>query len=237
MGEVLGSSAFSAVYYMLIPQLFPWLAGVAGNFSRYRWKRLEFSFITSSPTSQSGHIAMGAMYDWNDTQVAPNSIQEVAALAHSFLCPVWAPSGGVLGTTRFDTTRWNKPWYSHHQPTTSLEFSDVFVPGWLAVGRHTQVNGQSVGHLVARYEIEFLDPIPQRLQPNASLDLMVRHVGEKIEKQEVPTFESAVTSLLDKLVAAQVTQKETVEQSPVAPSKFTTGGGHGPPKAESTPRR
>ena len=223
LGEVLGSSTFAATYYMLIPQIFPWLTGVAQNFSRFRWKRLEFSFITSSPTSQSGHIAMGAMYDYNDTATAMTSVTDIQALAHSFMCPVWAPSGGLLGTTKFDATRWNKPWYTHHAPTTNLEYSDVFVPGWLAVGRHTQVNGQSVGHLVCSYEIEFNDPIPRKLQPTVETASMIRHSGAVPEKVEVEPFETTLTKLLALVVSGQQRPRDpplsTSPSPPASPSR------------------
>jgi hypothetical protein len=197
LGELLGSAAFAANYYMLIPATFPWLRGVAQNFSRYRWKKLEFSFITSSPTSQSGHVAMGALYDWNDAGKA-TSIADIHALSHSFLSPVWN-GPGPLGVVRFDPSRWNKPWYSHHIPTEDFVASEMYVPGWLAVGRHTQVNGQSVGHMVVSYQIEFLDPLPAKFQPTLVEAQLIKFSGARVKEETKVSTDEIMSVLLDRI--------------------------------------
>lgn len=219
MGELLGTTAFSATYYMLIPALFAWLSGVAKNFSRYKWNRLSISWVTSSPTSQSGTVAMGVLYDYNDTSVAMTGIEEVLALAHSFMCPVWSPPNGVLGTSTLDSTRWSRPWYVNHMPTTPSQY-DEFVPAWLTVGKQTQVNGQPIGHLVASYEVEFSDPIPARI--NDPTSVMLTSGAQAPKRAAFTSVEERMAVVLEKMSAVILADPKKDEEEV---KKESEGGG------------
>jgi hypothetical protein len=154
-----GSTAFSGLRIPMVPSVFAWVQGVGVNFSRFRWTSLRADFVTASPTSQGGTIAMGAVYDEADT--LPNSIGEMKSLAHSIVAPVWGQPGTVSHSTVFDPSRWSKPWYSF--TTANAAAANFYSPAYLVFGRQTQNNGQPIGHLVVTYTIEMIDPVPSRI--------------------------------------------------------------------------
>lgn len=212
IADVVGTSSFGATYYALLPENFAWLAGVARNFSRYRWELLEFTFVTSSPTSQYGQIAMGALYDSTDTLAT--SLREVAAMAHSFLSPVWSPMPGVV---KYDCNNWNQKWYANQPFSTDL--STEKIPGWLAVATLTQVNGNSIGHLMVNYKIRFSDPIPAILQPAPeNPSRAIKRTGQKNLKA-TPTFEENLCLLLEALATGNGgTRRHSTAAQTVSPT-------------------
>lgn len=165
-----GTNGFSGNRWVVVPQLFPWLNGVASNFSRYRWLQVGFEFITASPTSQGGSIAMGAGYDVVDD--TPNSLEEVAAMSHGVLEQVWSGVGGGLSVD-FDCTKWNQAFYNYIPipaagiPSGQARSYQAYIPGVLYFGRDTQVNGQTIGQIRAHYTICLEDPIPSRINASA----------------------------------------------------------------------
>lgn len=200
-----GTNTFSANRWACVPALFPWLSGVAPNFSRFRWTRLLFEFITASPTSQGGSVAMGAGYDVMDQQ--PTSLAEISAMAHSQLVEVWNPAGSGCRVA-FDATRWNQPWYSNIPiptagipPTEARSYQD-YIPGWLYFGRATQVNGQTIGHIRVTYTIEFIDPIPISMNVLPSVQGVVslkEHWGADDVSQDPPDPDEALRGLVSVL--------------------------------------
>lgn len=161
----LGTTDFSVFRLGLTPSAFAWTGGVAANWSRFRWRSISFEFVTSSPTSQGGTVAMGATYDRMDQ--LPNSIAEVRQLAHSCVMPVWSQPASVLHRVVYDCSRWARLYYSVVDGASIAPGEQqAYIPGYFILGKQTQVNGQQIGHVVVRYELELIDPIPARLQPD-----------------------------------------------------------------------
>jgi len=199
VSTVLGSTAFSSYEMFVIPQAFTWVSGLAQNFSRYRWLRIRYEFVTNSPTSQAGTVAMGAVYDHDDRP--PETLAEVQALAHSWMGPVWSPPGSVLGGVEIDCSRMNNMWYPYKNPFEAADSSNV--PALIRIGIETQVNGQIVGHVVAHYELELIDPIPRRMNENNNEALLLHNVpppalpGSSIEERLTSTLELLTTIALE----------------------------------------
>nr|UHS71550.1 MAG: putative coat protein [Barnaviridae sp.] len=153
----------------LIPTNLSWLSGVACNFSRYRWDYVRADFVTTSPTSKGGAVAMGAVYDGMED--VPRTMQEMRALAHSQVIPVWSQPGTAACTTQFDPTRWSRPWYSFFGEFDNPDGDDItpaeemaYIPGYLCYLQQTSDGGGEVlGHVVLTYTITLIDPIPSRM--------------------------------------------------------------------------
>lgn len=182
---IVGSNAFNSQRIALIPNNFVWLNSVATCFSRFRWKRIQMEYMTQSPTSQGGQVALGATYDGGE-QVPAAAVAEVAAMAHSQLIPTWMP--GLNRTVTYDCSRWSKPWYEYLQLDdipTKFELNS-YTPGYLNVGWQTQVNGQRVGDILCHYTIEFLDPIPTRLQTQIPQNILRQQLHPDPEPEDDP---------------------------------------------------
>lgn len=154
-----GTTDFSVNRYAMVPNVFAWLNGLGANWSRFRWLSLRADYVTASPTSQGGTIALGATYDTPGELI--ESLSEMKALAHSFVGPVWQQAGLTQHSVVYDCQRWSKPYYSYNSGPARLPIS--YIPAFLQFGKQTQVNGQVIGHVVVSYTIEFLDPIPSRV--------------------------------------------------------------------------
>jgi hypothetical protein len=75
---VSGSTAFAATSYVCQPALqtlFVWLQSIAGNFEKYRFRRLRFIFETENATSQAGSIIFS--FDFDPLDAVPVSKQDV----------------------------------------------------------------------------------------------------------------------------------------------------------------
>lgn len=201
-----GTNGFSGNRWAVVPQAFTWLDGIASCFSRYRWLDVRFEFITASPTSQGGSIAMGAGYDVADQQ--PNSLQEVAAMSHGVLEQVWSGAGGGLEVV-FDCSKWNQSFYSYVKipdagvPNKEIRGYQAYIPGFLYFGRDTQVNGQTIGQIRAHYTICLEDPIPARLNTESaavgSVKVVERWGVDDASRQHPPTFEEVGLSLAERI--------------------------------------
>lgn len=69
VGDVLGSTAFSTTVFKINPGLagsFPWLANMAANFEKYRFRSLRFMFESSVATTQAGSVMLGIDLDTLD---------------------------------------------------------------------------------------------------------------------------------------------------------------------------
>lgn len=78
VGEVSGATNFTATQYVCQPglqTLFVWLANIAGNFEKYRFRRLRFLYETENATSQGGTIIYS--FDYDPLDAAPASKQDV----------------------------------------------------------------------------------------------------------------------------------------------------------------
>nr|UHS71592.1 MAG: putative coat protein [Barnaviridae sp.] len=193
VADVTGSSTFVGAVVALVPAYFPWLDGISRCFSRFRWTSLQLRYVSNAPTSESGSVATGVVYDYHEVTTPPTSVGDIMSLAHSSLSPVWSPPGLSEGRTVLDCSRWSKPWYSIHD-LDDLAVADSFVPAWLVIGVQTGTSGQTCGRIVAEYSIEFLDPVP------ASLQVVQTNRGKlsyKIGTQSVPDV-----STEDRLVEA-----------------------------------
>lgn len=178
---VAGEASFAAL--QCIPSTFTqWLSGVAINWGKWRWKRLEIIYMPVCPTSTSGSIHMGFLYDSTDS--TPSSVGQMSSLQGYTTGPVWggsegakALSGGAIPpgaiSVRLDVSRTAEKWFPYVSSTelaTELAVSSALgntrVPAQLVVatadGPSTSV---TAGRLYTRYEIELIEPKASALEP------------------------------------------------------------------------
>jgi hypothetical protein len=154
--DVFGTLAFSTVSLPINPGrivMFPWLAGLANRYESYQFDKLGFQFITSSPTSSSGTIALAVDYDALD--VAPKSKGQMMGNVETVSASTWQM-----------VTHWSKSSNLHKQKSyyvrsTSavqgdLRMTDV---GSLIIGVDGHSNTTTaIGSLFVEYEISLFTP-------------------------------------------------------------------------------
>jgi hypothetical protein len=104
-----------------IPQSYPWLSGIAKQYTRFRWKALRYIYVPTCSTTTAGSVFFYPSYDSYDT--GPTSLAQVAVSENSCIGNAWF--GGSINpnlafkplTTQesifvnVDMTRFPNKWY------------------------------------------------------------------------------------------------------------------------------
>lgn len=184
-GGVNTSAAFAAGVINLVPHSFPWLNGMAANFSKWKWRKLRFIYIPACPTNTPGQMALSFQYDVMDT--TPTTLGQMAMMNGFTNGPYWLGGEGavMLKSSKhpivpgaivsvFDVKRQSKPWYEYITstdflalvavPTVGPAGANAYSPGNVvsasAGGPATVVTG---GNLYVQYEIELIEPTDSTL--------------------------------------------------------------------------
>nr|UHS72293.1 MAG: putative coat protein [Tombusviridae sp.] len=67
--------------------MFPWLSTIAANYDKYRFRKLNVSFVTNQATSTAGKVGLG--FDYDSTDPVPGDRIEFFALTHHVEGAVW----------------------------------------------------------------------------------------------------------------------------------------------------
>lgn len=151
----------------MIPAKLPWLAGVAANFSKWRWRRFSVRYVATTGTTTTGGVGQGFGYDM--LEGTPTSLIQVAAMDQFSYHAAWSSD---TEDKVADTGRFSRDWYPYVGETVfnGLSGNDQndYCPGYLSdfsgISSLT-VNGE-VGFLMAEYVVEFCDPFPASMQPS-----------------------------------------------------------------------
>nr|UHS72224.1 MAG: putative coat protein [Tombusviridae sp.] len=163
----------------LCPATFNWLNGLAVNYSKYRWLRLQIYYIPICPTTTAGVFAMGLTYDDNDA-VTGGTVALVQQMNRSVSGPVWAGYDGASGLNStgyaippgsiaidVDVDKFDKPYYKYATgaqiAAMSLVDAGIYVPSMLVISSDSGAATQSVGLVMAKYSIELIEPVPSVL--------------------------------------------------------------------------
>lgn len=172
------SSTFGTGPFNLTPaNVGPWLAGVAKNWSKYRWLRLRLLYIPTCETAVKGAIYMGLQYDNVDT--APTSATQMSSMQSFITGPVWSGAEGGKSLASINTPipesaifvevdcqRFSRPWYPYATTATitaqtaiAASLGNEYIPARCVVaggdGAGAAVN---VGAIYAQYLIELIEP-------------------------------------------------------------------------------
>lgn len=177
---------FASAIIRLNPSSFPWLNGIAANYSKFRWRGIRFIWIPSCSTATTGNIAMALQYDEPDAN--PTSLSQMSSLKGFIASPFWGGGGGskLLNDMNCreapesvvccvdDVKEFTNPWYRY---TTSANLSalitgtsegpsisNIYIPAILVyavVGGPAA--GVEAGQIYVQYDIDLIDPIPSAL--------------------------------------------------------------------------
>ncbi len=178
------TAAFTTIIVNCLPHSFPFLNGLAVNYSKYRWKSLKFVYIPGCSLSTPGTVSLMNQYDVPD--LTPTSSAQMSVSNGFVTTPVWGgvPGCSVLSNTNshppgavishFDVTRLDKDWYPYITGPDFVALLAVAVTGPVAGNYYSPGNliiategGPAVpvvaGTLFGVYEIELIEPITSSL--------------------------------------------------------------------------
>lgn len=163
----------------VVPPSFPWLNGVAVNYSKYRWIAVQMYYIPIAPTNTNGLMAMGYVYDVNDG-IGGNSVALTQQLYKSVSGPVWAGYEGASGLNSdslrvpmgaiamtLDTGKLEKPYYKYSTTAQISAMSgpeaSMYIPASVIWATDSSPVSTTAGLIMAKYTVELLEPVPSVL--------------------------------------------------------------------------
>lgn len=158
IGDITGSTSAFAVAstFALNPGLvasFPWLNQIASRYESYKFKKLNFRFMTERPTTESGYIALVSDYDPTDPAPASksNAFQyESTAKA--------APWENLVQVNLARNLMKHKSYYVRQGALSSTENISFYDVGNLFVCVGGNSGAVNLGELWCDYEVEFETP-------------------------------------------------------------------------------
>jgi hypothetical protein len=157
VADIKGSLAFSAIAFSINPGLyntFPWLAQIAAQFESYKFRSLNFIFLTQKSTNTSGAVMLGVDYDASDS--APQSKIQLMSYNGAVRSSVWNECSNVCKTSdllKFGVQRYIRS--GGLQSNLDIKTYDI---GRLFVGTIGCVDDSLIGELYVEYDVEFLTP-------------------------------------------------------------------------------
>ncbi len=155
------SSAFfgSPASNPIMPASFPWLNGIAQNFSKFRFTRVTAKYTSQTGTATTGAIGLAWGYDFADG--TSTTIGQVSAFDQFRLEPLWYTWDTPIVC---DLARFENKWYPY---TKGSDFAAIALPidqnqrapAYLVV-YNTVSNPTSgiVGNIWLEYDVELCDP-------------------------------------------------------------------------------
>jgi len=164
IGLVTSSSAYSITnsYYVnpANKELFPWLSEQATQYEKYKFRRISFEFVASTPTTTPGQLMMIPVYDSKTRP--PDSESMALQYEDSQSCNVFMNCSCALKPARL-----NRPLYIRNSiQAGDIRTSDV-AEMFIAIAGTTDT-GSRLGQLWIDYEVELISPIVMPLVPSCS---------------------------------------------------------------------
>lgn len=153
--EIAGATSFTLRKFIEInpglSETFPWLSGIATNYTEYKFKRLVFRYITRSPTTKQGSVLFSPLYDPLDP--APPSEQAASSIRGTVEGPVWNEL--VLVADHLLSDAYKRYFIRQGPVAADLKTYD---PLALVLFTNDCVDASPIGKLWVEYEIDFFEP-------------------------------------------------------------------------------
>jgi hypothetical protein len=147
--------------------IFPWLAAIANNFSKYRVHSIRAGFASTTPTTANGDVTLVWISDVQDSiaWVASGASESVFTMGKYATGPTWSgslvnqPDACLSVTVSGSEVHQAMPWF--YVGSGSGSSDNTRYAG--AVGLQVSYNSTTVvtpaGRLFIEYDIEFIQPV------------------------------------------------------------------------------
>lgn len=128
---------------------FPWLSSFAGNFEKYRIRKLKYHYVPVVGTTVSGRVAMAFAMD--ALQPTPTSNQQFFSIQHNNECAVWDEMELQVGTD-------NKEYYVRGSSNVGIADLKTTDMGVLFIATNYSAATATWGEVYVTYEVELITP-------------------------------------------------------------------------------
>ncbi len=158
--DVDGSGQLEGEAFVINPgngMLFPWLSTIAQRFQSYKFKSLQFRYVTTAPTTSGGSVILLVDYD-SSAETLPASKVEALAMESSVRTQPWDCITHVSQAHNLN----KRSSYYIRNGTSDVVDSELYDVGTFMVmveGLPTEFVGGSIGEIHVDYEVELVTPI------------------------------------------------------------------------------
>jgi len=153
-----------------------WLGGLAANYSKYRFRSLEFEYVPNCSASTAGRVGMALSYDPADRD--PANMANVLARSHNVTGPLWSPLRIKVDVSKFQTPICYVASIAQitslvsdigATPTTAAQLNSCNTlilrsPVVCNIATDGGPASTGVGSVMIHYDIELIDPVPSASQ-------------------------------------------------------------------------
>ncbi len=157
---------------------FPWLNQIASRFESYKFRKLNFRFMTERPTTESGYVAL--VPDYDPTDPAPESKTSAFQYQSAAKCAPWE---NLVQVNLPSNLLKRKEYFVRQGSLTSAENLALYDTGnlWVLVGGNT--GSVNLGELWCDYEVELITP---QLDSNYGSSDSAKIVGATAQTAALP---------------------------------------------------
>lgn len=169
VATVTSATTATGTAYNILPASaasFPWLSGLALNYSQYKWQSLNYTYTPACATTQAGILSICIVYDHQDT--TPSSLALSSQMQGSVTTQAYNQIAGppnVCCRAKIPPTR------EPMRVTTTTDFlaMDASIRNAYSVGKFCTFTTADTavttwGYIFANYSITLLEPAPSTLQ-------------------------------------------------------------------------
>ncbi len=158
IGDITGSASAFAVALTVpmnagLSQSFPWLNQIASRYESYKFRKLNYRFMTERPTTESGYVAL--IPDYDPTDPAPPSKTLAFQYQSAAKAAPWENLTQV--NTPSDLSK-RKEYFVRQGPLTANENIAFYDTGNLYVLVGGNSGAVTLGELWCDYEVELMTP-------------------------------------------------------------------------------
>jgi hypothetical protein len=165
IADIFGSTAYYVQTFPVnpgLPMLFNWLSGLALNYETYRFRKLQFLYFPSCPTTTAGTISFA--FDSNAQDSAPISKMALCSLAASTRVNPWNKVVLNINAENLHKAKCNYVRSTGVSNTTDIKTYDIGNLFIATMGNTTS----DLGDLWVEYEVELATPQNSIMQLTSS---------------------------------------------------------------------
>lgn len=173
IAEVTGNTVFSVASFTTQPGLatsFPWLSQIANTHQRYHVKKLVFTYVPLSATSERGRVILAFAIDPLDE--TPISKSELFQYPTSTESSVWASNKLVVNPMSRNDTLFTRAGAIVDTDIKTYDFGKLFVGA-----SNTANDTDKIGEIFVDYEVELLVPKPARC-PSSLTEITINNASQ-----------------------------------------------------------
>jgi hypothetical protein len=159
VADIIGTLPFEGNAFVINPgngMLFPWLSQIAQRYESYLFNKLEFHYVTTSPTGTAGSVIYVVIYDSNAS--LPSEKVQALSMESTVRTQPW---DCMTHASKIHNLRKRSSYYIRNgtDDVVDSELYDVGVFMAMTEGLNSEFVDGAVGELHVEYDVDLITPV------------------------------------------------------------------------------